>query len=217
MEHRIADPHMLSGWRLRCVEMSAPPASQVLEDSRTRGMSGFTMEGGVVILANALVHAAQSLDEARHFLHSKEAESGVNNTILNGHLFSATVALYALLDSFAGLANQVTRPRQTGNVYFLDYKFMHSDFRLAIKNQKMILNLKYDKLSFRDYANKVKHECPWVGRVSNDERSMVLDVYDGVGVGYVYGILIPIHNALVDMVRDQATRRNQTIPELSTM
>ena len=172
------------------------------------------MEAGVASLANALVHASLTLDAARRFLHEEPAVS--DDTVLNGHMFSATVALDGLLDGFAALANRA-EPQQVGPVTFLDHVFMHSDFVSVVRHQVMISKLRYGTSTFAKCAENVKHGCPWVGCASLDDNTKVWDVYDGEGRGYVYDVLIPVHNALVDMVQEQATRRGQSIPELWTL
>lgn len=102
--------------------VSYPACDRVVSDIRSRGTDGCTTEGCVVVVANALIFAADPLQKACYMLG--QLAHGTNDGQLNGYLYIATVMLQSVLDGVAAACN---RFEGQGDIYFHSYTFVKSD------------------------------------------------------------------------------------------
>jgi hypothetical protein len=185
-------------------------ALQGVEVREERGLLNFTEEGGIVVLVNAFLHVSQPLDHARHVLMG--LPPGSNSGPLNGLLYVATVMLQSVLDTVASLAQRISKLPGQGNIYFHSYSFVHSEVVWISVLQREINSKRFEGMDFKDYANRVKHEQPWIGAVT-DGASGVRDIYDSDGVGYFYKVLLPIYDAGRTIVCRLAKQYGQQVPD----
>eukprot|EP00798_Chlamydomonas_sp_ICE-L_P009310 gene9310-16443_t len=169
-----------------------------------RGPVDFTCDGAVMVVANALLCSSASLQQAYHILPT--LNSGDNTAVLNASLYSAAVLMQSTMDAVDSVCNKLADNPIQGNIYFHSYAFKHTETRWVAQVQKELPHPLYRGMSFYDFANKLKHEQPWVGQVGkwiNEEDKLigkydgVLGIYDTDGTCFLYGILIPVYKYLV--------------------
>jgi hypothetical protein len=215
----VNEPWLFYGVRMCEVEIThalqhvsdgheSPPKQAVEMRVQARGLMGFTIEGGIVVVANALLHAAAPIGESRY--HVLSSELGQNSAVLNGMLWTGTVLLQSALDSFASLCQKISQLPQAAG-YFHNYPFINSDIVWVGVHQTKIAEILFDGKTFDEFANFIKHEQPWIGAVSMGATG-TRDVCDSSGVGYVYGVLIPVFKELKLMVCRLAKQYGQPVP-----
>ena len=158
--------------------------------------------GSIVIVGNALLCAAEQIDMARFELPRLLA--GQHGRVLNSQLYVSTLLLQSVLDGVACLCQKVSQLPGQGNIYFDRYPFVHSEVVWVAVHQRKINALVYDGVPFYQFANRLKHERPWVGAVSCNGccpgAPESLGVHDGAGVCYLYGVLIPAYKAATEVI-----------------
>ena len=205
--------HVLHGM----IELTESTASAQAVELDTRGTSGLTYKGSVLVVANALLSASSSLDHACRSL--KDANEGDNSAVLNGCMYTAAVLLQSVLDGFASACNKIAGNPTPGDIYFHKYAFIHSETRWVTPVQQRIAMLRFRGTPFDDFANKLKHEEPWVGSVSKgfgnqpaDGYDGVLGVYDNNSVCCLYGLLIPVYKHAVVIASRLCKQESVPVP-----
>jgi len=188
------------------------PSSQAVElrpINSPRGIDGFCIEGGVLVVANALLYASEPLAQARRVLQGLRPSE--QSAALNGLLYVSTAMLQSVLDSVARLCDNMTSGSAAQeNVYFHSYEFLHSEIVWIAKLQKEIEALRFMGKPFNAIANYVKHERPWVGGASEGRDG--LKVPDAEGTCYLYGFLIPVYTRAVAIVSRLCKSQGQPVP-----
>lgn len=216
-----------SNWRTGMVElMEAAPHDIILPEciivppqasggtqASPRGIDGFSCEGGVMVVANALLYASEPLAVARRVLQG--LKSGAQSTVLNGHLYVSTVLIQSVLDSVARLCDNMTGGNADENIYFHNYEFLHSDIMWVSKVQKEIAAFRFMGKCFNDQANHLKHERPWVGGVS--EGLDGLKIPDSEGTCFLYDFLIPVYKRTVTIMSRLCKSHNQPVPAFPSL
>ena len=179
-----------------------------------RGIDGFSCEGGVLVVANALLYASEPLDIARRVLQRQK--NGDSSSVLNGHLYVSAVMLQSVLDGIARLCDNATCGNSEGNVYFHNYEFLHSDVVWVAGAQREIAALRFMGKSFNDVANCLKHEKPWVGVVSMGGDGS-LKIPDAEGTCFLYGFVIPVYKRAVAIVSRLCKMYDQSVPAFPSL
>jgi hypothetical protein len=143
---------------------------------------GLTHAGRLVMLRN--IWAGINADFFT--LKFEMVKDDASPMIYNSLVFRVTTALQSLLDPTARLCNDLY-PIQLGSqsssdIYFHSYSFCHPEFNRLRIHHTNICNLVYCGSSFNSFANKLKHEVPWVGLSTIDPQG-VLDIFDSCNVG----------------------------------
>lgn len=155
-----------------------------VRELRTRRVSGFTPEGGIAIITNQLGVVARTLIEARNELIAKDpadtdyAQPSV--FVVNGLLCSAATGLQSVLDSVASFCHKLEPDdNHEGFLYFHTYQFRVTTWEfIRLSKERQIQPLIFDGVGFNDLANRLKHELPWLGMISEDTYGL-RDIRDG--------------------------------------
>jgi hypothetical protein len=193
------------------------------------GMSDLGIRGAVAVVGNAFVYVLQPLEQARQMIgRSGKDATGAPATPwspavptdlgqVNGLLFTATVMALSVLDAFASACQEISELPGQQKVYFERYDFIHSEVAWVQGYQASIAKLAFDGNGFFDYANRLKHERPWVGSLSMSERTGMVDVYDSSGMGYLYGVLVPLYTHIKGMVIRLGVQHSVHMPNFPNM
>lgn len=188
------------GWWTTVAEFAAAESLQVAEP-RSRAGDDFSIQGSILVLANALSFVAEPLHQAQISLGKLRA--GDNSAALNGYIYVATVLLQSILDGVASLAQKIQKLPGQQDIYFKSYQFIRAEVVWIQPIQKRLRELRYADKTFFQCADALKHEHPWVGSVSERQPDGVLDVYphsSPQSIGFVYGILDPIYKEVKGIV-----------------
>ena len=178
-----------------------------------RGMSSFTHAGGLIVIANVLSATADVIVKIQTLLNgeSQRAHAQSRSCQANALAFSATLQLQGILDSFAGLCAKMTvdgiphgNTRFGQAIYFDSCDFVHDDVVWVNEFRSNLRDVRFDGKTFKDFANFIKHEQPWIAMVS--ESRNVLDLYDTSGKGYVYSVLLPVYRIVKSLLEGLAQR-----------
>jgi hypothetical protein len=183
-------------------------------------MSNLGARGAVAVVGNAFVYVLQPLEQARQMIgRSGKASPAVPTDLgqVNGLLFTATVMALSVLDAFASACQEISELPGQHKVYFERYDFIHSEVAWVQGYQASIAKLVFEGNGFFDYANRLKHERPWVGSLSTSERTGVVDVYDSSGMGYLYSVLVPLYTHIKGMVIRLGVQHNVHMPNFPNM
>lgn len=180
----------------------------------TKGRLGdLTPDDAFVVVANALLYAAQPLKQATSLLIPK-SDGGPKFAELNSLLCVSTVMLLSSLDWIASLIERcIPTSDERIKVYFASYPFLQSGYTWIRSHQKTILDMSFDGMSFNDFTNFVKHEQPYIGLPSLVTQTNLYDVVDRDGIQYVYGILIPAINQAIKIVKHVGATLAQPVPQ----
>jgi hypothetical protein len=185
---------------------------QVVSEIRPRGTDGWTTAGCVVVVANALIFAADPLQKACYMLG--KLDPGTNDGQLNGYLYIAMVMLQSVLDGVAAACDRIAPVEGQGDIYFHSYTFVKSDIVWISGHQRAVAEVTWNGKAFRVVANTLKHELAWVGSVGESETHGVRDIYDTQGIGFVYSFLIPVYKHAKTIVCRLAQQMGQVVPVL---
>lgn len=180
-----------------------------------RGMDGFTDAGGITVLSNSFVRVSDMILKSTLTLNgfTQRQHAARKSFEINGDVHAVTVLLQSILDSTARLCLKVgdEESENTVNVYFHNASFRQSDIAWVAKHQTEISNLRFRNKSFNDIANYIKHEQPWLGTVSCSV-DCINDIYDDDGIGFVYGMLIPVYHSVSALLTRLARQQNVPVP-----
>lgn len=186
-------------------------------EPRERGMSGFTVSGGIYVLVNALLLVSGTINQACGRMAS--VENGDGNFVLNSELYLCILTLQSLLDGFASLCYRIHKPsgiecpdQKAPVIYFDDFNFNASDLVWVQKLQTEIKRIIYKSVSFNDFANFVKHEQPYIGTVKTSVRKGWKDVFDDSDIGVMYDVIIPVYKHLKGMLSRLALSHDVSLP-----
>lgn len=173
--------------------------AQSHREPREYPLAGFTPEGRVAVLANALVEVGLTIKKLQTELQKHEGPSG---WLVNAHLLSIIPGLQNLLDNVARLC-QEQEPVEAfvdTNIYFHEYHFTNASFVELAPMQKYVDSVVYNNQPWQHFANAFKHSAPWVGLPNQHPRTEVMDVHDSNRVGVVYGVCVPVYKKLKAMI-----------------
>jgi hypothetical protein len=175
------------------------PFSYQMVTEDEENVDGLTREGRFAVLYN--IHMAITTDFESLQLSMVEEDSRA--FVYNSQIFRVTTALQCLLDAITCYCHDFYGSSHvTGDkLYFHSYKFHQPDLQQVRILQTKIADLQYKSLSFNAFANRVKHQMPWVGLRKTDPEGMV-DVYDDEGHGIVYGMLNTVHKACCGILKN---------------
>lgn len=148
---------------------------------------GLTHAGRLVILRN--IWAGINADFFS--LKFEMLKTDCSPMIYNSLVFRVTTSLQSLLDSTARLCNDLYscgETKSSSDIYFHSFIFCHPEFNRLRVHHANISNLVYGGSSFNNFANKIKHEVPWVGVCTIDSQG-VLDIFDSRNNGLVDSVL----------------------------
>jgi hypothetical protein len=170
----------------------------------------------VAVIANQLCVVAKTLIAARNELTFKATQdknfAHPSVFVVNGLIASASTGLQAVTDAVASFCNHCAPDDEhTGFIYFDTFQFRVTewDFISLIKTRNLS-PLRFNNLSFNELANRLKHEMPWVGTISQN-RDAFNDVYDDNGVGVLRGMLVPVYNQIKAIVQQLGAKFHQPV------
>jgi hypothetical protein len=98
-------------------------------------------------------------------------------------------------------------PKADGRVYFDRYSFDREEVRMIHYLQKKIASLTFAGKTFYDI---LKHEMPWVGRVTISDTAQKVDILDNNDIGLVYGMIVPIVNHTMSCITKMVENQHKT-------
>lgn len=192
---------------VREVDKSSPKLFYSRQATREREipMEGFTNAGYVATVCNALNHVGRLINQVEGELYRKTSCPFT----INGYIFNITVGLVAVLDGTASACQRIHPMEAFHNkdVYFFDYDFSHSAWTEVIVHVENLKRLQFNDNDLRKWGNRLKHESPWVGMVSENPRTTVYDVHGTTGtqsvetIGYVYGFIAPVYACICQILK----------------
>lgn len=188
---------------------------QLKELKKDDGDDDFTLKCSIVVVANALLYAADPIGRAQDLLGRRDSlKPGQQSTALNGHLFVATGLLLSVLDGIATACHTLARlPSHTdSDMHFKNYPFdLCPKHSWVDSHRQEILELQFEGKNFFDQADKILHKHAWVGSVSS--REPIADVCDVNGAGFVYDFLVRIHKKAQEMICALGKQYKVQVPE----
>lgn len=181
-------------------------------------IQSFTAKGGVAVIANQLAVVARTLITVRQELAIDAPNADAKGDfkypstfMVNGLLASAITGLQNVLDAVASVCHNLAPDSEhNGIIYFSTYSFAVTEWDfIARAKHTQISKLKFDGLTFNELANRLKHELPWVGVIS--QANDINDVYDSSNVGAFRGMLVPMYNIAKNIVCFLGNKYNQSV------
>ena len=169
--------------------LSVAPVQAVAREQCNPPVSGYTPQGGVVVIANQLGLVGRLLVNLRNELQVSDRHP--DSFVVNAYVASAATGLQSIGDAVATFC-QHHAPDDTisGYVNFSKYPFGMLKFEFVSTIKKQIDLLTYDNKMFDQLANFLKHEQPFLV-VSQVEY--LHDLYDANSTGVLRGMLIPVY------------------------
>lgn len=154
------------------------------------GEHGFSVDGRCAVLQNIM----QCIIDDSELLKLEVSKDHPDAFIYNAFIFRTITGIQNILDSVTRLCNDLypSASRGDANIYFNSYSFERGEVRKILYFRSKIQGLKFNKKSFNDIANKLKHELPFVGRVTTSDIFSKIDIFDSDDQGFVYDFAMPI-------------------------
>ena len=182
------------------------PVAGPLETTRR----GFTKYGRGAVLKNVMQYIIDDTEQLK--LEVTKGERDADAFLYNAMVFRVMTGVQNILDAVARFCEDTypsAAPRVDDRIYFDRYSFEREEIRTIHYLQKKIAVLAYGGKTFYDMANYVKHEMPWVGRVTASDSAQKEDILDERNHGLVYDMIVPAANhafACVSFVYTDAQR-----------
>jgi len=147
-------------------------------------------KGAVRVLINLLIQTAGVIDNLRQELSRDDIDQHAINALL--------VCIMPLIQNWL---NQVARfcQRQDSqsfdgddHIYFRTYTFLSSRFDTIQYIKRQICKIQFDGLGFDAIVNRIEHESPWVGMVTDCSETMWRDIYV-LGGSFIHHVIDPIY------------------------
>jgi hypothetical protein len=149
--------------------------SQYRKDEAPSRNEGLTMVGRRIILHNIWTCINMDFSQLKHEIYKDDPSPMIYNSLI----FRLTIGMQSLLDSIAKICDDLypLQPSMPGYRYFHNYGFLHTEFNTLRIHYQNIENLRFQGKNFNTFANKMKHELPWVGLCVMDSNGIV-DIFD---------------------------------------
>lgn len=142
--------------------------------------------GTVKILVNSLILIAKEIDGIRTELQAAEVDAHIINAMIS----IVIPAMQNWLDQVAGFCQRQDAVEGCdGDIYFHSYMFKTAAYDTIGHLQRKLAEIRFDGMSFNQICNLIKHESPWIGRVTESERNMRRDIHvrdDSFIAGVIY-------------------------------
>lgn len=183
---------------------------------------GFTTQGRIHVISNLLIQTGTLLRKAFD-LFPREVDDidNANPAELNSMLCIGVVSLLSALDSFANLCYDLHESPTNGGrpsmLQFNTYEFTNSNddwvraYKIRLRSITFNVEDDAEVKNFFDFANLVKHEFPWIGKVTERTRQPKrLDIYDSQNTnnGLKHDVICPVYDIIVDMVCELGRNHN---------
>lgn len=191
--------------------------SQMQSDGDYMGIDGLNKKGRWAVLKN--LHSSVRTD--LQLLQISILKETSNTSEHNMLIFRVVTGLLSILDMVSrlcdDLAPSVLTNQSDDRIYFHKYNF-HESVWLRIHDLQSRLNLlRFDGKSFYQIANKLKHEIPWVGRVTTSDSCGITDIFghgekeisgykptnddgDDDQVCFIHGFLFKVNKYTVEII-----------------
>lgn len=187
--------------------------AQGLRESRQRVISGFTPQGGVAVLVNVLYVVHKLLSDVR------DEMSGCGGAIVAQSVFVSNAWMTLAATTLQNVLDQITAfchlrapdPQHDGLLYFSTYPFRITTYEFMQRFKNTINELTYDGMKFNDLANRCKHECPWIGLMTDKDGTAPFDIYDSAGNGVLRDMLIPVYTTVGKMLQRLGSIHQQPV------
>lgn len=174
---------------VRECDIDTPPVAGSLEAIRR----GFTEQGRGAVIKNIMQYV---IDDAEQ-LKIEVTKAGGDAFIYNALVFRVMTGIQNVLDAVARYCEDQypsTAPKADDRVYFDRYSFDREEVRTIHYLQQKIAVLTFGGKTFYHMANYLKHEMPWVGRVTISDTAQKVDILDNNDIGLVYDMIVPAVN-----------------------
>jgi len=174
---------------VRECDIDTPPVAGSLEAIRR----GFTEQGRGAVIKNIMQYV---IDDAEQ-LKIEVTKAGGDVFIYNALVFRVMTGIQNVLDAVARYCEDQypsTAPKADDRVYFDRYSFDREEVRTIHYLQQKIAVLTFGGKTFYHMANYLKHEMPWVGRVTISDTAQKVDILDNNDIGLVYDMIVPAVN-----------------------
>ena len=158
----------------------------ILED-KTSVENDFNHRGRGAVLKNIYGCVKRDLN----YLLLSRTDAFEYNTLI----FRIVTGLQSVLDMAARLCDDLLPSvdfKDDDRIYFQKYEFCQSEWQGIRTLQQKLLEQRFNGRSIVHIANKLKHEMPWMGRISTNEKLSITDIfsnerkYDGPLLEYSY-------------------------------
>jgi len=216
----LSDPHYL------CVSMAGDPIQKLnkrveaienrLKKLEYKGMKttlGFTTEGRLHVISILLIQTGTLLRKAFDLFPREVGDiDNANPAEVNSMMCMGVVSLLSALDSFANLCYDLHETPSDGRsamLQFNSYGFTSSQddwvrgYNVKLECLTFNFETETEIKNFFNFANLVKHEFPWIGKVTWREREpRRLDIYDARNPdnGLKHNVICPVYDLIVEMV-----------------
>ena len=168
--------------------LTLPPVAGSLEAIRL----GFTKQGRGAVIKNIMQYVIDDTEQLK-----LEVTKGGEAFIYNALVFRVMTGIQNVLDAVARYCDDQypsAAPKADDRVYFDRYSFEREEVRTIHYLQQKIAVLSFRGKTFYDMANYLKHEMPWVGRVTISDTAQKVDILDNNDIGLVYDMIVPAVN-----------------------
>ena len=139
-----------------------------------------------------------------------EVTKGDESFIYNALVFRVMTGIQNVLDTIARYCDDQypsAAPKADDRVYFDCYSFDREEVRTIHYLQKKIAVLTFGGKTFYDI---LKHEMPWVGRVTISDTAQKIDILDNNDIGLVYDIIVPVVNHTSSCITKMLENQHKT-------
>ena len=173
---------------VRECDLDKPPVTGSLEAIRR----GFTKQGRGAVIKNIMQYVIDDAEQLK-----LEVTKGDEGFIYNALVFRVMTGIQNVLDAVARYCEDQypsAAPKVDDRVYFDRYSFEREEVRTIHYLQQKIAVLTFGGKTFYHMANYLKHEMPWVGRVTISDSAQKVDILDNNDIGLVYDMIVPAVN-----------------------
>jgi hypothetical protein len=160
----------------------------------------FNENGRCMVLRNIMSYIKDDSEKLQLELVKHDADAWIYNALI----FRVVTEVRNILDSVAryceNLYPSAAYTANNGDINFFTYTFERTEVQKIHYLQFKMKDLKYDGQSFTHFANKLKHEYPWIGRVTTSDECFKTDILDKSNIGFVHDFTVPIVDYTVNII-----------------